>query len=171
MKILEQKVIFNGKKLTVRVDRAIEPSGKEVVREFVVHPGAVAIVARPSRDDVLLIRQFRYAAGKELIEIPAGTLEPDEDPRNTAIRELEEETGYVAGQMIERARFYTTPGFTSELMVLYEALDLVKTRTNLDEDESIEVDVVGRHDALRMIDDGRIQDAKTILGLLMVLRG
>ncbi|PYS31271.1 MAG: hypothetical protein DMG11_01895 [Acidobacteria bacterium] len=106
----------------------------------------------------------------ELIELPAGTLQDGEDPRECAIRELEEETGYRAGTMTERARFFTTPGFTTELMYLYEASGLVKTQMNPDDDEVIEVDIVPCPDALRMIDDGRIQDAKSILGLLMILK-
>ena len=155
--------------IEVREDRVVEPGGHEVSREIVIHPGAVTIVARPSPEQVILIRQYRYAAGHELIELPAGTLHPGEDPLECAHRELEEETGYRAGRMIERARFWTTPGFTNEFMYLYEASDLVKTQINPDEDEVIEVDIVNRLEALKMIEDGRIQDAKSILGLLRVL--
>jgi ADP-ribose pyrophosphatase len=168
-KILDQKIVHKGH-ITLRVDRVIEPSGKDVVREIVVHPGAVCIVARPTPGEVILIRQYRHAAGKELTEIPAGTLHPGEDPLQCAIRELEEETGYQAARMIERARFWTTPGFTSEFMYLYEAVDLVKTQARPEDDEVIEIDIVAREEALRMIDDGRIQDAKSILGLLRVLK-
>jgi len=169
-KILGQKLAYKGKKIEVRVDRVLEADGKEREWELVVHPGAVCIVARPTPDDVLLIRQYRHATGKELLEIPAGTLNPDENPIDCAYRELEEETGYRAKKMIERARFFTTPGFTTEFMYLYEASELVQTQTNFDEDEAIEVEIVSRHDAIRMIDDGRIQDAKTILGLLRILK-
>jgi len=105
-----------------------------------------------------------------LIEIPAGTLHEGEDPRECAFRELEEETGYRAGTLVERARFFTTPGFTTEFMYLFEASGLVKTQINPDDDEIIEVDIVPCSDALRMIDDGRIQDAKSILGLLKILK-
>lgn len=167
--ILEQKLVFDGKVVKVRLDRVIEPSGQEVLREVVAHPGAVAIVARPAPDEVILIRQYRHPAGEELIEIPAGTLKQNEDPRACALRELEEETGFRAGRMVQRARFFTTPGFTTEIMYLFEASDLVKTRANPDWDESIEVDIVPRKNALRMVEEGRIRDAKTIVGLLMVL--
>ena len=154
------KVVYSGRVFKVEVDGTWE---------MVVHPGAVCIVARPSPDQVILIRQYRHSTRGELIEIPAGTLHGGEDPRECAIRELEEETGYRASTMIERARFWTTPGFTNEFMYLYEASDLVKTQTNFDEDEAIEVDIVPTEEARRMIDEGRIQDAKSILGLLRIL--
>src|SRR5262249_40535506 len=160
-KTLKSQIVYKGGHVQVREDRVIEPSGKECSREIVVHPGAVCIVAKTGPDEVILIRQYRHATGRELIEIPAGTLHDGEDPRECAIRELEEEAGYRAGTMTERGRFWTTPGFTTEYMYLYEATDLTKTQTNPDEDEVIEVDLVSRSEALRMIDEGRIQDAKS----------
>ena len=170
-KIINRRVVYAGKKITVREDRVIEPGGSgEALREIVVHPGAVCIVARPDPNQVILIRQYRHATERILIELPAGTLHDGEDPRECAIRELEEETGYRAGKMAQRARFWTTPGFTSELMYLFEASDLVKTQINPDEDEVIEVDIVFNSEALKMIDDGRIQDAKSILGLLKIFK-
>jgi ADP-ribose pyrophosphatase len=169
-KVISQTIAYKGKKIEVREDRIVHENGKEHVVELVVHPGAVCIVARPTPNDVVLIRQYRHATGKELLEIPAGTLNAGENPRDCAFRELEEETGYRAGKMIERARFYTTPGFTTEFMHLYEASELVKTQTNFDEDEAIELDIVASTQALQMIDDGRIEDAKSILGLLRVLK-
>ncbi len=169
-RILSQRIAYKGSHIQVREDRVIEPAGHECSREIVVHPGAVCIVARPTPGEVILIRQYRHATGKELLEIPAGTLHGGEDPLECAIRELEEETGYHAARMVERARFWTTPGFTTEFMYLYEAFDLIKTQANPDEDEVIEVDFVSGSEALRMIDDGRIQDAKSILGLLRVLK-
>ena len=167
-KVLKQEIVFNGGHVKVRVDRVIEPAGHEATREIVVHSGAVCIVAKPSDSEVLLVRQYRHATGGELLEIPAGGLDPGEDPLDAARRELEEETGYRAANIVQRAAFWTTPGFTTEYMWLYEATDLTRTQINPDEDEVIEVDVVKVEDALRMIDDGRIQDAKTILGLLRV---
>jgi ADP-ribose pyrophosphatase len=169
-KILSQTIAYKGNHVQVREDRVIEPSGFEVSREIVVHPGAVCIVARPTEDQVILIRQYRHATGKELLEIPAGTLHDGEDPRECAFRELEEETGYRASTMTERARFWTTPGFTTEFMYLYEAANLTKTQINPDEDEVIEVEMISNSEALQMIDDGRIEDAKSILGLLRILK-
>jgi ADP-ribose pyrophosphatase len=169
-KTLKSEIVYKGGHIQVREDRVIEPAGHECTREIVVHPGAVCIVARPTPEEVILVRQYRHAAGRELLEIPAGTLHNGEDPRECAIRELEEEAGYLALQMTERARFWTTPGFTTEFMYLYEAEALTKTQPHPDEDEVIHVEIVQRAEALQMIDDGRIQDAKSILGLLRVLK-
>jgi len=168
-KILSSQIVYKGNHIQVREDEVIEPSGHKAKREILVHPGAVCVVARPTPEQVILIRQYRHATGRELIEIPAGTLHPGEDPRECAIRELEEEAGYLAATMIERGRFWTTPGFTTEFMYLYEATSLTKTQIRPDEDEVIEVEIAGRSEALQMIDDGRIQDAKSILGLLRIL--
>jgi ADP-ribose pyrophosphatase len=169
-KVLSSRIAYKGDHIQVREDRVIEPAGHECSREIVVHPGAVCIVARPTPDEVILIRQYRHATRQELVEIPAGTLHDGEDPRQCAVRELEEEAGYRASSMVERARFWTTPGFTTEFMYLYEATGLAKTQTNPDDDEVIEVDIVKSSEALQMIDSGRIQDAKSILGLLRVLK-
>jgi ADP-ribose pyrophosphatase len=154
--------------IKLRVDRLIDPDGNTITREIVVYPGAVTVVARPTPDSVLLVRQYRHATGQTLIELPAGGIEKGEDPAAAAIRELEEETGYRASRIVERCRFWTTPGFTSEYMYLFEADGLVQTATHPDEDEAIEIIRATRDEALRMIDDGRIQDAKSILGLLRV---
>src|SRR2546425_9406601 len=105
VKIISSRIAYKGGHIQVREDRVIEPAGYECSREIVVHPGAVCIVARPARDEVILVRQYRHATGRELLEIPAGTLHEGEDPHACAIRELEEETGYLAAKMIERARF------------------------------------------------------------------
>ena len=168
-KVIEQKIEFQGRRIAVRRDRIVDASGRETTRELVIHPGAVSIVSMPSNDEIVLIRQFRYATGEELIEIPAGTIEPDEDPIDTARRELEEETGYRAGQLDLRATYYTTPGFSDEIMYLYEGRELTLADQDLDDDESIEVFLASRDEALQMIRKGRIRDAKTIVGLLTVL--
>src|SRR5215471_16474552 len=109
-KILSSRIAYKGGHIQVREDRVIEPAGHEASREIVMHPGAVCVVARPTPEEVILVRQYRHAAGRELLEIPAGTLHQGENPRECAIRELEEETGHHAAKMVERSRFWTTPG-------------------------------------------------------------
>ena len=169
-KLTHREVAFKGRHVQVRLDTIVDSEGNTSTLEIVVHPGAVCVVPLLANGDVVLVRQYRHATGTRLLEICAGGLNPDENPLDAARRELEEETGYLAGKLVERARFWTTPGFTTEFMYLYEATDLVKTQTNPDEDEIIDVETTTQDEALRMIDDGRIQDAKSILGLLRVLR-
>jgi ADP-ribose pyrophosphatase len=167
--IRSQELVFKGNHIQVRVDQVVDSEGKVSTKEIVLHPGAVCVVAFLDNGELVLVRQYRHAAGKELLEICAGGLDPGEDPMDAARRELEEETGYLASEIVERGSFWTTPGFTTEFMYLYEATGLVKTQINPDEDEIIAVETATREEALRMIDDGRIQDAKSILGLLRVL--
>jgi ADP-ribose diphosphatase len=168
-KILSQELAFKGKHVQVRLDRILDTAGNTTTLEIVVHPGAVCVVPLLDNGDVVLVRQYRHATGTRLLEICAGGLNAGEDPMEAARRELEEETGYRAGKLVERARFWTTPGFTTEFMYLYEATDLLKAQTNPDADEIIDVEIATQEESLRMIDDGRIQDAKSILGLLRVL--
>jgi ADP-ribose pyrophosphatase len=168
-KILSQEVAFAGRHITVRLDRIVDAAGKTSTLEIVVHPGAVCVVPLLENGDVVLVRQYRHATGQVLLELCAGGLEPGEDPMEAAHRELEEETGYRAETLVERSRFWTTPGFTTEFMFVYEATGLARTQTNLDEDEIIDVETATQEECLRMIDDGRIQDAKSIIGLLRVL--
>ena len=168
-RIISQETVFKGRLLSLRVDRIVEPGGPETIREIVVAPNAVCIVARPSPDQVILVKQYRHATGRVLLEVPAGGLKPDEDAQLAALRELEEETGYRAGKIIERGGFWMTPGFTTEFMHVFEATDLIKTAINPDDDEVIETETVSLAEALRMVDDGRVQDAKSVASLLKVL--
>jgi ADP-ribose pyrophosphatase len=168
VKLLSSEIRFTGKLISVRVDQ-IEEDGKPATREVVMSPNAVCVVARPTPEQVILIRQYRHATGQTLTEIPAGGLKPNEDPKLAAARELEEETGYHAATVIDRGGFWMTPGFTTEFMHVFEATDLTKTQINPDEDEVIEIEIVSNQDALQMIDDGRIQDSKSIASLLKVL--
>jgi ADP-ribose pyrophosphatase len=168
-RIISQETVFKGRLLSLRVDRIVEPGGPETTREIVVAPNAVCIVARPEPDQIILVKQYRHATGRVLLEVPAGGLKPEENPQLAAVRELEEETGYRAGQIIGRGGFWMTPGFTTEFMHVFEATDLVRTAINPDEDEVIEIDTVSVAEALRMVDDGRVQDAKTVASLLKVL--
>src|SRR5918992_4804252 len=128
---------WTGKRIAVRVDEVERVDGHRTTREIVDHPGAVAILAWDG-ERLAMVRQWRHATGRQLLEIPAGTLEPDEPPRETARRELAEEVGLAAATWVEGPRFYTAPGFCTELMHLYLATDLTDAPSVADEDEMLE---------------------------------
>jgi len=160
--------VFDGKLLKVHRDRVRLPDGGEGVREYIRHPGACAIV--PLFDDgrVLLERQFRYPHGREFIEIPAGKLEPGEPPLETAKRELLEETGYVAGEWTRLGVIHPGIAYTDEAINLFLARKLLKKKRDLDQGEFLELVILPLTEAIAMIRDGRITDAKTVAALLLL---
>ena len=162
--------VFDGLLLKVHRDRVRLPDGGEGVREYIRHPGACAIV--PLFDDgrVLLERQFRYPHGREFIEIPAGKLEKGEPPLDTAKRELLEETGYTAGEWTRIGVIHPAIAYTDEAIELYVAKKLRKQERNLDEGEFLELVILPLAEAIAMIRDGRITDAKTVAALLLLAR-
>jgi nudix-type nucleoside diphosphatase (YffH/AdpP family) len=168
--VIGSESVYEGKIVHLRVDTVRLPGGKESKREIVAHKGSVCIV--PIRDDgaILMVRQFRLAAGKTLLEIPAGTLEAGEEPDACAARELEEETGYRAGNLRPLFAAYLAPGYTTELIHAYLATGLTPSRTKLDADENVELVPVPREQAERMVLSGELQDAKTISAVLVALR-
>lgn len=167
---IHSEYVYRGRVVTLRVDTTHSADGREIRREIVEHRGAVAIVPRLDADTILLIRQFRPAVGERLLEIPAGTMEPGEDPDSTAARELEEEIGYSAGSLRRLFSQYLAPGYSNEVLHAYLGEDLVPTRTNPDLDEEIEVVRVPVAEIESMILRGDIRDAKSIAALLVALR-
>ena len=165
---MSRRSIFKGRKLELVLDSVRLPNGRDVERELVLHPGAVVIVPLLRPGVILLLKQYRHAVGGELYELPAGTLEPDEPPEACAARELVEETGFRAASLRILTRFWSSPGILREEMHLFLAQDLERTRQDLDVDEMIEVQEVRLEDAVEMVRDGRIADAKTIVGVLYV---
>ncbi|MGQ0667068.1 MAG: NUDIX domain-containing protein [Nitrospiraceae bacterium] len=157
--------IYTGKVVTLNVDTVQLPNGLTVDLETIRHPGAAAVV--PVKDDgtVVLIRQFRHAAGGYIYEIPAGKLHPGEDPLDCASRELEEEIGYRASTFHLLSSIFTAPGFADEVIHVYKATGLTKGRQHLDRDEVLDVVEMSLSEAVRKIEDGTIRDAKTIVGL------
>ena len=155
---------WTGRRIGVRVDEVERSDGHRTTREIVEHPGAVAMLAWDG-DRLALVRQWRHATGQVLLEIPAGTLEPGEHPAETARRELAEEVGLAAASWVEGPRFYTAPGFCTELMHLYLATGLAEATAEADADELLEPAWLVLPDALAAIDDGRITDAKSIVGI------
>ena len=160
--------VFDGTLLKVRRDTVRLPDGSHGTREYIRHPGAVAIV--PIFDDgrVLLERQFRYPHGREFIEVPAGKLEPDEPHLATAKRELLEETGYEAKEWQRLGVIHTAIAYTDEAIELFIARKLSHVGKKLDQGEFLETLTVGFNEAIAMIRDGRITDAKTVAALLLV---
>lgn len=167
---LDSRYVFKGKILNLRVDTVRLPNGRQSTREVVEYAGAVTIVAVDDGGRVLMVRQYRHAVGRELIELPAGKLEDGEDPLECARRELTEETGYRAREWRRLLCFYSTPGFTSEKMHLYLAAKLEPGDQSPDADEFVEAMTVPLDKALEMVDRGEICDSKSILGLLMAVR-
>lgn len=168
--VLESRRLFEGRILKLRVDKVRLEGGVEATREVVEHPGAVAVVAVDEQGQVVLVRQYRHPVGRPLDELPAGKLEPGEDPLLAAQRELEEETGLLAGSWRQVGDFFTAPGFADERMRLYLAQDLRPGRPNPDEDEELQAFRLNLRDAARAAADGRFHDAKTIAGLLLADR-
>ncbi|MBI3945895.1 MAG: NUDIX hydrolase [Armatimonadetes bacterium] len=164
---LESQTLFEGKLLKVRADRVALPGGRESVREVVAHPGAVAMVPITDDGQVVLIEQWRYAAGGPLLEIPAGTLEPNEEPAACAARELAEEIGCRAGHLEPLGAFFVAPGYSSERIHLFLATHLRPAEGDPEEDENIEQILKPLDEAVAMVRDGQIEDAKTIIGLLL----
>jgi len=167
---LHSERIYEGKIINLRVDTVELPSGKKTKREIVEHAGCTAIVAMDSENNFLLVRQYRKAVERMLLEIPAGGIEPGEKPLDGARRELEEETGFSAEKWEELSVFYTSPGFTTECMYLYLATDLKPVERDADDDENIELVRVPLKKASELIASGEVCDAKSIAGLLMALR-
>lgn len=164
---IEVHEIYRGSLLSLTLEKVRIPSGRLVQREVVRGVRSAAAVAATSSGDVVLIRQFRQPVEGEIIEIPAGLVDPREEPEQTASRELLEETGYRAGRIAHLADFYMTPGYSDELMSLFLATELSKEVAAPEADEEIEIVLVAFDEALRMISEGKIRDAKTIAGILL----
>ncbi|MFD1206428.1 MULTISPECIES: NUDIX hydrolase [Sporosarcina] len=167
-KTIGRKSIYEGKIISLRVEDVELPDGKTAQRELVDHPGAVAIIAITDDEKILLVEQYRKALKRSLIEIPAGKIEKGENPDVTALRELEEETGYRAKQFSYLQSFATSPGFANEIIHLYIAKDLFKIEhpAKGDEDEFIHLMECTMAEADEMMADGRIFDAKTAFAIL-----
>ena len=164
---IDSKKVFAGRVFDVTVD-TVREGDATYIREVVHHPGSAVILAAFDDDTIALVRQYRHPAVKYLLELPAGTLNDKEPPEEGAARELEEELGVVAGKLEKICEFFVSPGFCVEKMWLYLATDLTETAQRLEEDEKIEIVRVPVDRALQMITDGEIEDAKTIIGLMLV---
>ncbi len=165
--LVNREYPYRGRILNLRVDTVRIPNGTETIREVVEHPGAVVIAAIDFDGRVLFVKQYRHAVGRELLELPAGTLERNEPPETAARRELKEETGYTAGRWELLTSFFSSPGILTEEMHVYLARDLAEGTVEPMEDEDLRLEQVLLSEALKQVGSGEIVDAKSIVGLLL----
>jgi ADP-ribose pyrophosphatase len=166
---LSSRKIFEGRALKLRVDSVRLPGGKETTREIVEHDDCVAIVALDEADNILLVRQFRKPVEKDLLEIPAGGIDPGEGPEDAVRREMREETGFLPQKVEKLGGFYSSPGFCTEYLHLYLATDLVESPLKAEDSEGITLVHVPLKEVRGLIASGAIVDAKSIAGLLAFL--
>ncbi|WP_049255639.1 NUDIX hydrolase [Neisseria bacilliformis] len=163
---ISSEPIYNGTFVTIARDTVRLPNGNEGQRVVIRHPGAACILAETADGKIVFVRQWRYALGQPLLELPAGKLDAGEDPAACALRELSEETPYAAERAELIATFYTAPGFCDEKMYLYRAVNVSKTSTlQPDQDEFVETVLLTREEAAEAVRNNRIQDGKTLIGL------
>ena len=162
---LNSKTIYRGRVVELKVDRVIEPGGVETTREVVCHPGSVVVIPHLPDGRLILVRQYRHAVQESLWELVAGGIERGETPRQSARRELLEETGYDAGIIEPLLDFYPSPGILSEKMHLVEAWDLTPSKGQPDADERIETGFFTVNKVMEMIQSKEIRDGKTLVGI------
>ena len=167
-KTINKEYLYNGKILSLRKDQVLLPDGNEGVREVVEHSGGSCILCEID-GKILLVRQFRYPYAKEIYELPAGKLNEGESPEQTAIRELEEEGGVIAERVEKMFDVYPTPAYTNEVIRIYRAINVKKSSQRLDDDEFLECCWFDRETLKKMIKNGEINDAKTLIALLAIL--
>ena len=166
---LATRKIFEGRRINLRVDTVVLPSGRETTREIAHYPNSVGIVPLDENGNVILVRQYRHAVVRTLLEIPAGGMEEGESPQQSALRELEEETGYTAADIKEIGGIYAAPGYSTEYLHLFLATQLRPGPSRNDEDENIEVVSVPLDDIPDLIRSGELCDGKSVVGLLNLL--
>ncbi|MBQ6239716.1 MAG: NUDIX hydrolase [Firmicutes bacterium] len=168
MEVKKHELVFDGRILHVYRDEVLLDNGILAEREVVKHQGAAAVVPITENGEVILVKQYRYAIGKETLEIPAGLLEPGEEMEQCAARETEEETGFKPMELTHLFDYYASPGYCTECVGVYAATQLVPTRQHLDADESVDVVILPLDEAAEMVRRGEIQDGKTIAALMSI---
>lgn len=164
--MISSDVVYRGRLFDVELDRLRFGNGIEANREILRHSGAVCMIPVAADGTIYFVTQYRHAAGRRLLELPAGTLEPGEDPADTAVRELQEEVGFRPGQVQPLGGFYVAPGYTSEYIHLFLCTELEASVLDGDDDEDIEIVALSAREAIEKIDNGEICDAKSIIGVL-----
>ena len=164
---IQSKTVYRGHLLDVREDEIRLPDGRAARREYIVHPGAAVMLAMPDTNSVVMERQYRYPLREHIYELPAGKIDPGEDPLDTARRELLEETGYIAREWRHLLSTYPVVGYSDERIELYFARDLEYVGHALEDGEFLDVFTLPLTEALEWVRSGRIKEAKTVLGLLL----
>ena len=164
---INSETVYQGKAFDVRRDQVRLPDGKDTLLDIVVHPGAVTLIPIDSQGNIYFVRQYRHAVGKELLELPAGTLNEGENPQVCALREVREETGMSAATIKLIGQFFLAPGYSTEQMYIYLATDLHSDPLPGDEDEFITVKTITMSEVPEMISQGVIQDAKSLAALYL----
>lgn len=168
-KTLSSQLVYDGRAVKLRIDSVQTAGGRRTTREIVEHADCVAIVTLDADNNILLVNQFRKPAGEELLEIPAGGIDPGEGPEDTVRRELREETGYLPGKIERLGGFYSAPGYCTEYLYLYLATDLMPSPLHAEDTEGIQLVRVPVTRIAGLIASGKICDAKSIAGLLVFL--
>lgn len=171
LKVLNSRRIYDGRIINLRVDEVERGDGRRSIVEVVEHGGGVAIIASPAPGRVILVRQYRHATGQAVWEVPAGKIDPGEDPAVSAARELEEETGYRCARVRKLWTFFTSPGFCNELLHLYSAEGLTPGTPSPEDEEAIEVRTFDIAQAWAMVEHDELPDAKTQIALGWLVRG
>jgi len=165
--VLKSEVLMKGRAFCIRRDHLKTPDGRETKYDIIEHSGSVVIIPVDEKGNVLLVRQYRHATGGDLLELPAGTLDEDEDPEVCAAREIREETGMAAGNFTRLGDFYLAPGYSTEFMVVFLATELSHNPLDADEDEFLSVESIPIAKAIQMAERGEIPDAKSLAALFM----
>ena len=168
-KTLSSDILFEGRAVRLRLDTIKTADDRITTREIVEHDEVISVVPVDAEDNILLVKQYRRPAGKELLEIPAGGIDPGEDAETAVVREMQEETGYHPRKIKRLCGFYSSPGFLTEYLNLYLATDLEASRLYAEDTEAIELVSVPVSEIPELISSGKIEDAKSIAGLLYYL--
>lgn len=165
--LLKSEILMKGRAFSIRRDHLKTPDGRETKFEIIEHGGSVVIIPVDSNGNMLLVRQYRHATGQDLLELPAGTLDGDEDPKVCAAREIREETGMQAGTLTNLGDFYLVPGYSTEFMHVFLATGLRHNPLDADDDEFLSVESIPVAEAIQMAERGEIPDAKSLAALFL----
>ena len=165
-KTIKQQYLYKGRVVALRYDEVELPNNEKAYREVIEHPGGVGIIPYTDEQEIILVRQYRYPYAELTLEIPAGKRDPGEQPFTTGVRELREETGLIAKNMLSMDCLYPTPGYCGEIIWLFVATGLTQAQTDLDDDEFLEIERVPFKMALDWVMDGTIKDSKTQIAIL-----